>query len=294
LDIQLPTYQCIYSIKDEAFDTEALSFYDLNILLTNKEFSFLVFDTRSQKALYLEHYTFSEVFSTNQLLVQLSAIYENHHFLKAGYWKNIKLSCQNNKFSLIPGNLFVEEYIKEYVQLNVEIQNENYFFFKNTISALHSENCFAIDKNIKHWFTKSYYGRELKFIHYTSPFLEGIIRNTIQDDEKNIYLNIYSKSITIIIAENQHIEYCNVFDYNSSDDLLYYLMFVMNEFGLNPNHTKVILWGDIDQTSIQFAKLYKYVRYLSLGKRTKSLKFGYVFDELYDHQFFDIYSLIHC
>ncbi len=294
MEVNIPTYQVIHTIKDEAFDTEALSFYDINFLLTPHEFSFLVFDTRSQKALYLEHYTFSEVFTSNQLLVQLSLIFEEHHFLKAGYWKNIKLGIQNNKFSFIPSNLFEQEFIYDYVKLNVEISKDYYLFSHNTITGLNTENCFAFEKNIKHWFTKSYYGRNIQFIHHVTPFVEGIIREYISDGEKIVYLNISSKAVDIIIAQDQHIEYCNVFNYNSSDDLLYYLMFVLNEFSLSPNQTKVVLWGDIDQTSIQFAKLYKYIRYLSLGKRPKSLKLGYVFDELYDHQFFDLYNLIHC
>ena len=70
MEVNIRTYQSIYSVKDEAFDIEALSSYELNLLVTHKEFSFFVFDTKSQRALYLEHYLFVDVFTTNAYTVE--------------------------------------------------------------------------------------------------------------------------------------------------------------------------------------------------------------------------------
>ncbi len=291
MQANITTYQRTYSIKDEAFDTEALSFYYLDLLFSSHEFSFIVTDSRDQKVLCIEHYTFPEVFSVEQQLSHLSILYQEHIFLTAGYWKQISLCVQNDKFSLIPSILFNPQDIKAYLKLNADTQNDD-VLISDFIEENNSYNCFAVDKSIENWFSKSYYGKEIKITHHLSSFIRGIeVQHHLSNEEETVYLNISAKSVTIGVISNRKLVFANVFQYASPDDLLYYLMFVLNEFSLDPNQVLVTIWGEIDQTSMEFAKLYRYIRYLQFGKRPQFFNFSYVFDELFDHQSFDLYNI---
>jgi hypothetical protein len=68
-------------------------------------------------------------------------------------------------------------------------------------------------------------------------------------------------------------------------------MLVMNALGLDQESTPVMLWGYIGKNSPHYQEFVKYVRNVSFGERPKHIKFGYLFDEVQDHHFFDLFSL---
>jgi len=71
-------------------------------------------------------------------------------------------------------------------------------------------------------------------------------------------------------------------------------MLVFKEFGLSQRNQKVILWGNINQQSPHFELLNKYIGNLSFGSKPSYLKFNYVFDDIPDHQQFDLFSIFLC
>ncbi|MEO1096986.1 MAG: DUF3822 domain-containing protein, partial [Bacteroidota bacterium] len=66
--------------------------------------------------------------------------------------------------------------------------------------------------------------------------------------------------------------------------------------GLNRSQktSDVILWGYIGKQSPHYNEFYKYIKNISFGDRPSYLKYGYMFDEVQDHHFFDLYSMHLC
>jgi hypothetical protein len=69
---------------------------------------------------------------------------------------------------------------------------------------------------------------------------------------------------------------------------------VMQEQKLNPDQDPVTVWGDITHDSALFTILRKYVRNVNLGKKPQTISYSYKFDDVFDHRFFDLYSLHLC
>ena len=65
----------------------------------------------------------------------------------------------------------------------------------------------------------------------------------------------------------------------------------MKAMGMDQATSRVVLWGYIGNNSPHYQEFIKFVRNVSFGARPKHLKFGYLFDEMQDHHFFDLYSL---
>ena len=68
-------------------------------------------------------------------------------------------------------------------------------------------------------------------------------------------------------------------------------MLVFQELGLEQSKTSITFWGSIDAKSKFITLLKKYVRNISFGNRPSALSFGYVFDEIPEHQFFDLFNI---
>jgi hypothetical protein len=55
------------------------------------------------------------------LLQILDQLFDSHAFLKAGFWKKIKVAVKNQKFVQVPAELFSEDSIGEYLKFNATI-----------------------------------------------------------------------------------------------------------------------------------------------------------------------------
>lgn len=282
-------------IKDDSFDVENLSNYNLFLQLSNNLFRVCVTDAQRNRCLLVEEYKFETIHFPERLIALLEKLYDEHHVLKAGYWKSIKLAVKGMSFSLIPNSLFDKNYLKEYLSLNSTMNSEPepafYYYNQKSTDAV---NIFSADKKIIHWFTKMYPSKNLQLIHHTAPLIEGVMINSLDNADRNLYLHVEQNYLTVLVKKNKTLEYCNTFYFSTSEDFIYYVLFVFEQLNLNQEQTTVTVWGEIAADSLTYLKLLKYIRYVSFGEKPDSMKFGYWFDEVMDHNFFDLYSMHLC
>jgi len=288
------TYKLVTKIKDDKFDVENLQHYCLSMQIGIRDFQLCITDTKTDTCVFLEDYVLEGVKTINTRLQVLAKLFESHHLLMAGFWQSIKLSVKSHKFSLVPSSHFVPEAIREYLSLNCVINDniEDEYYYPH--SSSNAVNVFAADKRLINWINSLYPQKEIEVIHQGSALIEGILRQEDHGSEKTLFC-IQDKGILhIFVSEHQKLHYYNQFSIKGIKDFLKYIMLVFKEFGLDQRKQKVVLWGDFGQGSVQIKTLQKYIRNISFGKRPAYLKFNYVFDELPDHQYFDLFSIYLC
>lgn len=289
IDLARSLYNNRVKIKDSGFDVDNLAQYELTVEVSERDFYLFVVDTQTSKAVFLEHYVFQEPMNDDEITEQLSLLYDDHHFLKAGFWKSIRFVVKNNKFTFIPNALYDERKRKAFLELNVDLNEQDYIF--TTPVRIASAKCvFAVSSKLYNWVGSLYPSKEIHFEHGCSSFVNGVYGNASLTVNEELFVYTDSSTLTLMVIKDKQLHYCNLFSYANTEDLVYFIMLIIHEFNLNPETTPVRLFGEIDQTDIHFAKLRKYIRFLSFGKRPTNLKFGYVFDECYDHQYFALFS----
>lgn len=68
-------------------------------------------------------------------------------------------------------------------------------------------------------------------------------------------------------------------------------MLVLKTLKMDQQTSQIVLWGYIGKNSPHYNEFSRYIRNVSFGDRPKHLTFGYLFDEIQDHHFFDLYSM---
>jgi len=68
-------------------------------------------------------------------------------------------------------------------------------------------------------------------------------------------------------------------------------MLVLKTLNMPQESSQVVLWGYIGRNSPHYHEFYKYISNVVFGGRPKFLKFAYMFDEVQDHHFFDLYTM---
>lgn len=287
-------YHLIKRVKDTTFSIDELTHYNLSLLVGRHDFQFCVTDTRDNKCLLLEDYALEDISSTNVLINTLYALFEGHHLLMAGYWKSVKLAMKNQKFTLIPTHLFSADHLREYLKLSAEVDNEldDFYYYQHMQSD--SVSVFAAERKIVEKVRSIYPTLSVQVIHQGSALIEGVQSHRDFTFYKDLYIHISRRNFSLVVTEDNKLVFYNRFPYSGADDVLKYTLITMQELDMDQQDTKTTVWGNIDSHSRHFKELYRYVRNISFGGKPSYLNFAFMFDEVPDHQYFDLFSIYVC
>jgi hypothetical protein len=284
-------YRLLKKIKDEKFDVDQLHHYNLNILIGNRDFQMLVIDPRENRCLLLEDYIISNVNSYSRLVEVYEEIFDSHHLLKAGFWSRIKIGIKGNKFALVPKKLFDESKLFDYLKFNCKV-SEDYdklsYFEHNKAGAV---NSFAVDKRLFNWLDSLYPNKEIEFFHQSSALIEGVLDELEHYPKDSVFIYVDRFKLHIITSKDGKLEYYNQFYIKQFSDYIKYIMTVLKGLNRNQRETDVVLWGYLGKQSKHYNEFAKYIKNISLGNRPSGMKFGYLFDELQEHHYFDLLNV---
>lgn len=284
-------YKLIKKIKDERFDVDQINGYDLMIHIGARDLQVGVVDSGESKLLLLEDFVFPSLSSQDELRQTLEQLFDDHALLKAAFWRKIKISIKNNKFVQVPEALFVEESKEDYLRLNANINPETEYVQSLVNKQSRVATVFTFPKELKDWLASLYPNADLTFIHQSAVLIEGITRVSQLRKDNPLYIFVDRFKLHIVYAKQGKLIYYNQFVIKQFAEYVKYIMLVMKTLNLKQESSQVVLWGYIGKNSPHYNEFYKYINNVVFGFRPKYLKFGYLFDELQDHHFFDLYSM---
>ena len=100
--------------------------------------------------------------------------------------------------------------------------------------------------------------------HYSSIILEKVKLNENNTATPSLYLNINVNHMELIYFVKNKLVFYNRFDFNTKEDLIYYLLFSIDQLKLNPEEIPVVITGDISKDDDNYMIIYKYIRNVSV------------------------------
>lgn len=284
-------YKLIKKIKDDRFDELQIHQYNLLIQIGPRDFQVAIIQSDDSRILLLEDYVLPNIQSEDDQLNVLELIFDAHEFLKAGFWNEIKVSIKNAKFVQVPEALFVEESVGQYLQFNASTDPaiEVYAHIKNIRAQ--AETAFVIRKDVKEWIQGVYPAKQPIFIHQSAALIEGVMEYAKDRTDNPLYIYIDRFKLHILSCKENKLVYYNQFSIKQFSDYIKYIMLVMKSLGMSQQESQVVLWGYIGKNSPHYQEFYKYINNVMFGDRPRYLHYGYVFDEIQDHHFFDLYGM---
>jgi hypothetical protein len=284
-------YKLIKKIKDERFDVDLINQYNLLIHVGSRDMQVGVVDSSENRMLLLEDFVFPSLSSHEELLQALEQLFDAHALLKAAFWKTIKISIKNNKFVQVPEALYVDESKNEYLKFNAHINPENEYVLSAINKQTKAATVFTFPKELKDWFTKLYQNVNPVYLHQSGVLIEGVTRVSEHRKDNPLYIFVDRFKLHILSARQGNLIYYNQFVIKQFADYVKYIMLVMKTLNMSQQSSQIVLWGYIGKNSPHYNEFYKYINNVVFGYRPKHLKFGYMFDEVQDHHFFDLFSM---
>ena len=277
-----PTYQ----IKDQAFDVNLIAKYDLYVQLHINCLNLCVFDTEDNQCIFFESYDFSGVESDASLLDCLKSVWENNHLLTAGAWHKVVCLNVNREFVFIPYEHYNEDAAINYLMLNTHFDKDQHTLHQIKHYELDAVCSFPVNNTLEDWLNEQYKNIAVQYAHINSCFLQGLLAN----DHEGLSVSIHPELLSIGLLSNRKIKFINTFPYQTVDDILYFVLFVMDELGLSSEETSITMWSTEDEIDEVKGMLQKYIRNVELGNRPGNLNFPESFNTLPQQHSFDLFS----
>jgi len=283
--------QELYSVHDSGDVLNPSGKNFLSIELSPGGFSYCVLDTEKFRYTLLESFSLHNVTDFDQQAQILNDFSKNRKFLSS-FYQRISFSYVSSKVTLVPTELFTFTGKKHFVDFNTYPDND----FEIKVDKLNNLNAYAVYPFPIGLLRKvNFLFPGCRIRHLASCLIENVLYMVRYGGQTaELVLHIQRDHFEILYIKDQNLSFFNSFNYQTWDDLFYFLFFVLEQLGLDAEQLNVLILGEVSIESELYRKMRLYVRSVSFGPRSELYKFADKFDDLPHHYFFNLLNLNSC
>lgn len=210
--------------KEEAYQ------HALCMDLTPDKFQFSILDPKLKRILHFEEHAVTD-FTRDGVGKLLDNEYLKHEF------GSFSLSAGGERNTLIPVDLFSHSKPNEIFRLNYPEPIDNLDY--NRIPELGIVNIYELPLWIKSLFVIKF--PRVKMIHRSTVLLKGVFDQPVFSPK--IHLFIEKNQFYLMLTDRSKLVYYNRFDYKELADLVYYVLFVLEQKELDQSKFDILLYG---------------------------------------------------
>ena len=125
-------------------------------------------------------------------------------------------------------------------------------------------------------------------------FVKGVLRKHSRLIARQVFINIHPGFFEITVIQGLRLVYLNAFRYSAPPDVLYYVIFVLEQLGFTPSEEKLSLMGDISENSVIYTQLQIYCESLIFIEKPDGLEYGEALEKITMHNYFILLNIPLC
>ena len=182
-------------------------------------------------------------------------------FSKENIPSEVKLIYYNKTSTLVPSTLFDHKNSLNYLKYNTSINIDD-IAANDQVLNHEINNVYIPNTEINNFIFEKF--KTFDFFHYSSLIIEKISNELAEKFSEKVFVNINDGFIDVLFFKDKKLMFYNSYDYNSDEDILFYLLFCFSELKLNPDEIHTVFSGSIDLDSKLYELIYTYVRNVEL------------------------------
>lgn len=243
---------------------------DLSIQISLSGLSFCILNRDTNTIELLKYQAFEKKRNPIELLESLKKTISSYPELSQSF-ALVTVIYQNELSALVPKAYFDEEQMANYLKFNSKILASDFISY-DEIAANESVNVYVPYMNISNFIFDTYGAFEYK--HAATILIDTVLRKEAIDDGATVFVNLKPNYFELIAVKERQLLLCNSFEYFTNEDVLYYLMFALEQLRLSPESVKLKLTGQIAKDAALFEMIYTYVRFVELHEPTYTFGFS--------------------
>lgn len=249
----------------------------------------LLLSANFKEALGFDEINFTRKLNFVQQIEQIQA-FTTDSLLSETNPQKVYLVLDSEVFTLCPSALYVE--------------SEKELLLQQLARPTYKTDCFAdlqpnTDFHLIHaiptlwtdWANQLYTASECEWHSILGGLLANGKKLSASSTQPIMLAHIDSSHLYILGFEMGNVLIANRFSYQSENDLLYYMLLIIEELKAKPEEIRVILTGNILSGSLGFEKLSRYIANLEFGKHLNGFEIPSGLDALHHHNYMDLASL---
>lgn len=174
----------------------------------------------------------------------------------------------------------------DYILLNVIYDSPSQKYLKDEVAEWQMCVTYALPHSLFNLIKEKF--RFAEFFHAYTPTLK-VYNGFVADDQIDIHFT--TQQFRVMVKKDKRVQLAQVYSYKTPLDVVYYLLKICYEFGLDQSGVSVILSGLIDQDSAMYNELHSYFLNLHFAEGPS---FTLPQSEYPHHYFTSLYNLAAC
>lgn len=223
---------------------------------------------------------------TLSVLDRLQFICNNYQLIKT--YNKVYISILNLNFTLIPNafaSLNNEADLLKFGTGLTTVKNS----LEHTLSNLNF--CYTVEQDLKQFLEKTF---PTAFIRHAGAVSLSLFTNQPFLANSDLFLNINYNIIEITIKQKNNLQFYNAFNYQTTEDIIYYLLFTLEQLQLNPLTVKIAIAGQTDSNSELIISLKKYIKHINFTANNTATYFKNELIDTPPHFYFTVLNQILC
>lgn len=272
--------------KEKLILTNKANFKDgetcnLSLLISNNTFIYSISGYNYVNIYELGHVEILNLAGTGNLAEKVAVLLNNYQLLQRKFGK-VSISILNKEFTIVPEAYSSSTDLKDFLAFssgNSEIPKPLFHLVKNV------KFCYFFDQELFQFLEKTFANALIK--HAGALDLELFFSNHSLLN-CNLFLNINDGLIELSAKDKNDLLFYNVFSYENNEDVLYYLLFLMEQFNLNPLSTKLLIGGQIPTNDPLVLSIKKYIKQVNFVVHDIGIKLEGELSKLPQHYYFNL------
>ena len=236
------------------------SYHKLSIQVSLNGLSFCVLDTIANELSLSHALTFKREVSPFDLHREIRQSFRDQGVLDYSFSEVIAIH-RNALFSLVPQPLFDEDQLPNYLKYNAKILASDHLAY-DVVNGLETVNVYVPFTNVNN-FLFEHFG-EFEYKHSGTVLLETLIKLPSSRQGAIGYLHLAESQMDLAVFASKKLVFFNSFAISGPEDVLYFLLFTLEQLDLEMDSLKLRLLGEVTEEDRVYELCTEYVENVSL------------------------------
>lgn len=280
-----------FTVDDETLLETDLTACYLLVLVGNGTFSYVVYDPVAKKFLALKSYHFTPRKVALADLEMIENVFDTDKLLFTAF-KSILLAFNTGGGVLVPHTYYMPAMKKDFLHLSMQEKVQE-AVLSDLLPGLPMVNIYSVDKDLLGFLRKEF-STDL-VIHANSALLQSYPLDLdfsaadgvafVEVDQHTFTATVYAAGKLLIQQE------C---DYQAGLDVVYTLVNILRQLGLDEQLVKVKLGGVVATDAGVYQEMYKFIPHLEWMQRLPGFNYITRMQEIPGYYFHNLYALALC
>ncbi len=219
------------------------SYHKLSIQVSLDGLSFCVLDTIANTLSLSHAHTFDDPVNPFDLHRELRQQLRDHGVLDYSFSEVIAIH-RNALFSLVPQPLFDPEHLANYLKFNAKILATDHLDY-DMVQGLDTANVYVPFANVNNYLYDLF--GEFEFKHSGTVLLETLVKLPSSRQGTLCYVHLAESQMDLALFSNRKLIFYNSFQIQGPEDVLYFLLFSLEQLEVDADSLKLRLLGEIEE-----------------------------------------------